>query len=93
MVNEGPPLWRGNVPANAMVTRRLFLDGLEPFFYTQRYIKRFGPRQAFNTARYETFFRYFPGHMARLVSTSDESCALVAPLPAWTDMPCRIAPR
>ena len=31
--------------------------------------------------------------MARLVATSDSNCALVAPLPAWTDIPCRIAPR
>ena len=93
MINWGRPLTRGGVPDSANVTRRSFLDGLEPFFYTQRYIRRNRSGQEFNTSRYETFFGYSPGHMAMLVSTKDSSWALVAPLPAWTDMPCRIAPR
>lgn len=59
-----------------------------PLFYTARYIKRFAAGQEFFTGRYENILAgYLPGHIARLVSTSACSCALVAPLPAWIDMP------
>jgi hypothetical protein len=70
------------MPGSATDTHRAFLDGLMPFFYTDWYRNRLSSGQGFSTGRYENIFGYFPGHMAKLVSTSASSCALVAPLPA-----------
>ena len=52
-----------------------------PLFYTDRYIKRNCVGQEFFTDRYEIFFRriIYPGHIARLVSTSASSLGLGRP--------------
>src|SRR5947209_17617788 len=83
-----PPLRREDVPGGTINTHRAFLDGLLPLFYTDRYIKI---SRTASIVLYRSVRNYFPGHIARLVSTSDSSCALDAPLFACSARPWRIA--
>ena len=82
-----------NVPMMRQLRVAVFLGGRMPSFYTDWYRNQFIDGQDFDTARYEIFFGYFPGHIASAVSTRASSCALGAPLPAWMLIPPKTAPR
>ena len=67
---------------------------LMPLFCTAWYRKRIGSGQEFFTERYEIFFSgIFPATLQGWSRPAPRAAPSARRCRAWTDMPCRIAPR